>query len=70
VGKVAAFMEAWGLPAHHGCAPPEELSDRIGIVLRITKTDLQQKRDELVGKSLRNFNAMFRAMGILNGPSC
>lgn len=62
--KVDYYLKTWDLPEQADCAPIPALVDRVGTVLGISKSRLDEKSRDLIRLSHENFRDMAAAIGI------
>jgi hypothetical protein len=68
IPKLASFLETWDLPPQQACVPQEGFGAKLEAVLMIPRSELEEKQRQLTRLCLRNFAALFEAVGIHEEP--
>jgi hypothetical protein len=64
IPKLTSFLETWDLPEQQACVPLEGFGAKLEAVLRIPKSALEEKRQQLIQAYLQSFAAMFELIDV------
>jgi hypothetical protein len=68
IPKLASFLETWDLSEQQACVPLDGFGAKLEAVLRIAKSALEEKRQQVIQACLQNFAALFEQIGVQEEP--